>query len=86
MAKSKSPPPPATPATNIQIVCQEPVIVSRDPDTTEDGPAENSSWPGLVFTGGTIAFLALIAWQAPAQLQNLWQYLIQQVFQWVHLP
>ena len=86
MAKSKSPQPPPTPATNIQIVCQEPIIVSRDPNPTEDDSAETPSWPGILFTGGTIVVLAVVAWQTPAQLQNLWQNFSQQVLQWVHLP
>ena len=59
MTKSKSPQPPAPPATNIQIVCQEPIIVPRDAEPAEESPppAENAPWPRFILIGGTIAVL-----------------------------
>ena len=77
MAKSKSPQPPAPPTTNIQIVCQEPIIVPRDSAPTEETPlpAENTSWPRLILVivataaqdhrGDTEAFRRIPARRSP---------------------
>jgi len=86
MAKFKSPQPPATPATNIQIVCQEPIIIPRDSDPAEDDSAESPSWLGLLFFGSIGAVLVVVAWHAPALVQSLWGDFLQQVTQWLHLP
>jgi len=88
MAKSKSPQPPAPPSTNIQIVCQEPIIVPRDAEPAEETPppADNAAWPRFMLIGGTIAILAILSWLAPAQTQALLQNVIQQLFQSAKLP
>ena len=88
MTKSKSPQPPAPPATNIQIVCQEPIIVPRDAEPAEESPppAENAPWSRFILIGGTIAVLTFLSWVAPAQTQALWQSFIQQMFQLAKLP
>jgi hypothetical protein len=87
MAKSKSPQPPAPSSTNIQIVCQEPIIVPRDAEPAEEAPlpAENRSFPKFILIGGTLAVLVLLSWLAPTQTQSLWQSFIQQLFQWARL-
>ena len=88
MAKSKSPQPPALPTTNIQIVCQEPIIVPRDSATTEETPlpAENTSWPRLILVIVATVVLVLFPWLDPAQTQALFQGFIQQIFQSLNLP
>ena len=88
MTKSKSPLPPAPPATNIQIVCQEPIIVPRDAEPAEESPppAENAPWPRFILIGGTIAVLMFLSWLAPAQSQALWQSCIEQLFRLAKLP
>jgi len=85
MAKSKSPQPPALPSTNIQIVCQEPIIVPRDAEPAET-PQENPAWPRFLLIGGTLAVLTLVSWLAPVQAQALLQDFIQQLFQSAKLP
>ena len=88
MTKSKSPQPPAPPATNIQIVCQEPIIVSRDSAPMEETPlpAENTSWSRLILFVGATAVLLFFPWLDPAQIQTLWQGFIQQLLQSLKLP
>lgn len=86
MSKSKSAQPPAPPSTNIQIVCQEPIIVPRNAEPAEQSPPENRAWPRFMLIGGTIAVLTLLSWLAPAQTQALLQNFIQQLFQSAKLP
>ena len=88
MAKSKSPQPPAPPSTNIQIVCQEPIIVPRDAEPAEEipPPAENAAWPRFILIGGTIAVLMFLSWLTPAQTQALLQNFIEQFFRLAKLP
>ena len=88
MAKSKSPQPPAPPTTNIQIVCQEPIIVPRDAESVEQSPppAENAPWSRLILVVVATAVLVFFPWLAPAQSQALLQSFIQQVFQLLKLP
>jgi hypothetical protein len=87
MEKSKSPRPQTAPSTNIQIVCQEPIIVPRDAEPAAETPlpAEDTSWPRFILIGGTIAVLVFLSWLAPAQTQALWQSVIQQLFQMAKL-
>jgi len=88
MSKSKSPQPPAPPATNIQIVCQEPINVPRDAEPAEQSPplAENAPRSRLILVVVATIFLVFFPWLDPAQTQALWHSLIQQIFQLVKLP
>jgi len=86
MAKSKSPQPPAPPSTNIQIVCQEPIIVPRDAAPMEETPPENPSWSRLILIGSATVILLFFPWLDTAQIQTLWQGLIRQVLQALNLP
>jgi len=88
MAKSKSPQPPEQSPTNIQIVCEQPIIIPRDPMPMEESPLpeSSSSWPRFIFAVGCIAVLAFVLRPVPGQIQTWCQNLIQQVLQMVQLP